>query len=177
VHHKKSLLPAFWDGLKLYAAVIFYSLRRKKNKGFVFFVYCGFKTKKMAEMMSELEKFTLEFQLKTTPKLLFTLISTPEGLSRWFADQVVVVDDVFHFKWQDSEQTARLVQSKDNNFVKFQWLDDFHKDMILEMQIVHEAVSSEVGLIVTDYAESGDLDFSQRLWNTQVGQLQRLFNS
>jgi uncharacterized protein YndB with AHSA1/START domain len=127
--------------------------------------------------MKKLEKYSLEFSCKTTPKLLYTLISTPEGLSRWFADSVLLVDDVYHFKWEGSEQLAKLVQKKDNEFVQFQWLDDFHKDHLLEMRILNEPVSSEVALAITDHAEPSDMDFSHRLWATQVKRLQRLFNA
>jgi uncharacterized protein YndB with AHSA1/START domain len=127
--------------------------------------------------MKKLEKYSLEFSCKTTPKLLFMLISTPEGLSRWFADSVSVADDVYHFKWEGSAQQARMVQKKDNEFVQFQWLDEFHKDHILEMRILNEPVSSEVALAITDHAESSDLEFSHRLWTTQVKRLQRLFNA
>ncbi|MFO7999226.1 MAG: START-like domain-containing protein [Bacteroidales bacterium] len=126
--------------------------------------------------MKNLEAFSLEFSCKTTPKLLFMLISTPEGLSRWFADAVFAEAGVFQFKWEGSEQLARLVEKKDNEFVQFQWLDDSHKDHMLEMRILNEPVSSEVALIITDHAEPADLEFYRRLWTTQVKRLQRLFN-
>ena len=127
--------------------------------------------------MSQLHKFSLEFVVNASPKLLFTLISTPEGLTRWFADAVFAQDDVYSFKWKDSEQKARLVESKDNEFVVFEWLDDYHKGYLLEMRIQTEALSSAVSLLVTDFSEPADMDFSQRLWTNQVRQLQRLFSS
>ncbi len=126
--------------------------------------------------MHTLKKFQLEYGFKTTPKLLYTAISTPEGLSRWFADLVDLEGDVFHFKWEGSEQKARLVRCKENEFVHFLWLDDPEREECLEMEITHEPVSSEVALVITDYAEEQDLDFSQRLWDAQVKKLQRLFN-
>lgn len=127
--------------------------------------------------MNVMEKFTLEFPLEVTPKLLFTLISTPEGLCQWFAEGVEVQDDIFRFRWEGSEQSARLVQSSNNKAVKFQWLEEPYKDLHLEMQVVHESTSTGVSLLITDYAEAAEMDFSQRLWKTQVGHLQRLFNS
>ncbi len=126
--------------------------------------------------MSVLEKFSLEYDFRTSPRLLYTAISTPEGLSRWFADVVIVEDDVFVFRWEGSEQRARLVECKENEYVKFLWLDDFHHDHCLEMKIDVEPVSSLVALIITDFAEPVDIDFSQRIWESQVRKLQRLFN-
>jgi len=127
--------------------------------------------------MDSLEQFSLEFGVRATPKLLFTMISTPEGLSRWFANNVIVEDDIFLFIWEDSEQKARLVQSKDNEFVKYEWLDDFHKGYFFEMHIHAGEMASEVVLGIADYAEKAEKDLYQRLWATQVKQLQRLFNT
>lgn len=126
--------------------------------------------------MSVLKKIQLEYGFKTTPKLLYTAISTPEGLSRWFADLVLIEDDVFHFKWEGSSQKARMVKSKENEYVHFQWLDDPDREECLEMQILNEPVSSEVALVVTDYAEESDHDFTERLWDAQLKKLQRLFS-
>ena len=127
--------------------------------------------------MSVLKKFTMEYGFKTTPRLLYTAISTPEGLSRWFADMVDTMEDVFLFKWEGSEQRARLVKCKENEFVQFMWLDSGHDDHTMEMRIHSEPVSSELALTITDFAEDADLDFNQRLWDAQVKKLQRLFSA
>ncbi len=127
--------------------------------------------------MSVLKKFTMEYGLKTTPRLLYTAISTPEGLARWFADVVDTMEDVFLFKWEGSEQRARLVKYKENEFVQFLWLDSAQDDHLLEMRIHNEPVSSELALIITDYAEAADIDFNQRLWDAQVKKLQRMFSA
>ncbi len=127
--------------------------------------------------MSTMMAYQLEFGVKTTPKLLYTLISTPEGLSRWFASNVHNEDDLFYFSWEDSEQKARLIQSKENEFVRFEWLDDFHKGYAFEMQILAGEMASEVSLSISDYAEPAEMDFYQRLWTTQVQRLQRLFKA
>ena len=38
--------------------------------------------------MTKKEQFELEYVLKTSPKVLDKLLSTPDGLSEWFADDV-----------------------------------------------------------------------------------------
>jgi uncharacterized protein YndB with AHSA1/START domain len=127
--------------------------------------------------MTPLTKFTLEFHMKVSPRLLFTLISTSEGLARWFADKVNVKDDIYLFEWEGSQQTARLLESKEPEYVRFEWTDDFHEGFILEMQIRHEPVSGESALIVSDFSEENDIEFTQMWWNTQVARLQRMFNN
>jgi len=126
--------------------------------------------------MSNLSQFSLEYHIEASPKLLYKLISTPEGLTRWFAHTTLKGEDLFFFKWPDNTQPARLVQKKENEYVIFQWQEDYHKGMFLEMRIRTESGSTGSTLVITDVAEPTDVDLSQRLWNVQVGQLQRLFN-
>ena len=127
--------------------------------------------------MTPLHKFTLEFPIKVSPRLLFTLISTAEGLARWFADRVNVNEDEFHFEWEGSSQHARLIEAKEPEYVRFEWTDDFHEGFSLEMHINHEPVSGESALVVSDYSEASDMEFTQMWWTTQVGRLQRMFNN
>jgi len=127
--------------------------------------------------MNNMKQYDLEFSFSVSPKLLFMLISKPEGLSRWFADNVFVDEDVYHFVWSDSEQLARLVASKENEYVKFEWLDDFHKGYLMELYIQSEEVSPETALLIKDYADPAEMDYYKRLWSTQVKKLQRLFNA
>ncbi len=127
--------------------------------------------------MTGLQKFTLEFPIKASPKVLFTLVGTGEGLARWFADKVSVKEDLYLFQWEGSEQSAKLLERKESEFILFEWADDFHQGYNLEIRITHEPVSGESALIITDYAEASDVEFTERWWNNQVGRLQRLFNS
>lgn len=127
--------------------------------------------------MTPLKKFTLEFPMRVSPRLLFTLISTSEGLARWFAEKVNVKEDEFDFEWEGSLQSAKLIESKEPEYVKFEWTDDFHEGFMLEMRINHEPVSGESALIVSDYSEENDMEFTQMWWTTQVGRLQRMFNN
>ena len=126
--------------------------------------------------MNKLEHFSMDFHVETTPKLLFTLISTPEGLTRWFATTMQKGEDVFVFQWPGYDQEVKMVQVKENEYVIFKWLDDYHKDLDLEMRIESEPNTSGVTLVINDVAELGDVDISKRLWESQVGKLQRLFN-
>jgi len=127
--------------------------------------------------MSLLEKFTLEYSLTTSARLLFTFISTPEGLSRWFAEAVHQDEDLFTFHWEGTEQFARLIQKQENELVVFQWQDDLHKELFFEMRIISEAVSSDITLLVTDYSEPSDMELSKMLWNNNIAQLKRLLGT
>ena len=65
-------------------------------------------------MSVQKEKFELEYILKTSPAILFSRLSTPSGLSEWFADDVNLEGKIFRFVWDGSEQQAEQVLKKEN---------------------------------------------------------------
>ncbi len=69
-------------------------------------------------------KYELEYTLNTSPTILFNRLSTPEGLSEWFADDVNLQKGKYKFIWEGTEQEASVVQRKANKFIRFHWEDD-----------------------------------------------------
>jgi uncharacterized protein YndB with AHSA1/START domain len=69
-------------------------------------------------------KFELEYTINCSPKVLFNRLSTVDGLSEWFADNVWIEDNVFTFIWGKSESKARLVELKETKLIKFEWLNE-----------------------------------------------------
>jgi hypothetical protein len=72
--------------------------------------------------MTDKVKYELEYLLKTSPKVLESMLCTPSGLSEWFADDVNIKDDIFTFFWDGSEEKARLLSKKAGTKAKFKWL-------------------------------------------------------
>ena len=60
-------------------------------------------------IMDEKIKFELEFPIQVSPSLLYQYISTPSGLSEWFADNINSRGEVFTFIWGESEEEAKLL--------------------------------------------------------------------
>ena len=54
-------------------------------------------------------EFELEYLLKTSTKVLENMLSTPSGLSEWFADDVNIKDDIYTFVWDGSEESYNFV--------------------------------------------------------------------
>ncbi len=71
--------------------------------------------------MSKKVPFSIEYDIHSSPQLLFQYLSTPSGLSEWFADNVNSRGEIFTFIWDGSEEIAKLIQIKTNEKVKFQW--------------------------------------------------------
>jgi uncharacterized protein YndB with AHSA1/START domain len=120
-------------------------------------------------------KFELEYTLNCSPKVLFSRLSTPEGLSEWFADNVNVDGDLFSFFWDESESKARLSALKDNKLVRFEWLNLENEDEnYFEFSIHIDELTGDLALIIIDFAEPDEKDDAISLWNSQVADLKRL---
>lgn len=122
------------------------------------------------------EKFQIEFEMHCSPRILFNFLSTPSGLSEWFADDVTIRDGVFTFKWSGSESKAKIIHKRDNQLVKFKWLDD-SEEGFFEFEILTDDLTSDVALVITDFAVPDDLDESKRLWDTQIHNLRQIIGS
>ena len=128
--------------------------------------------------MSDRIKFEMEFPIKVSQKLLFQYISTPSGLSEWFADNVNSRGEIFIFIWNDSEESAKLIKKINNDKIQFQWLDDDETDYYFELRIQFDEITKDVSLIVTDFAEDEDeVEESKLLWTNQISDLKKVLGS
>ena len=128
--------------------------------------------------MSDRIKFEMEFPIKVSQKLLFQYISTPSGLSEWFADNVNSRGEIFIFIWDDSEESAKLIRKNNNEKIQFQWLDDEDTDYYFELRIQFDEITKDVSLIVTDFAEGEDeVEESKLLWTNQISDLKKVLGS
>ena len=121
--------------------------------------------------MSEKLKFTLEYEIRSSSKILYSFISEPNGLAQWFADDVRVQDHVYNFIWDDGEeQKAKLLSFKENKYVKFHWLDD-EPYTFFEFEILKDELTNDVALVITDFATRENLKDRQQIWDTQIDSL------
>lgn len=116
-------------------------------------------------------KYELEYTLNTSPSILFNRLSTPEGLSEWFADDVNLKKGKYTFIWEGTEQEASVVQRKANKFIRFHWEDDDLDDAFFEFRIRTDELTGDVALLITDFAEEGEKDDAIDLWDTQISEL------
>lgn len=129
--------------------------------------------------MAEKEKFEMEYLLKTSTKVLDNMISTPSGLSEWFADDVNIKDDIYTFFWDGSEEEARLISRKVNAKVKWQWIEDEEDEIESYFELKYEVdpMTKAVVLLITDYAEPDEIEEAQRLWDKQISNLKRVLGA
>jgi len=121
-------------------------------------------------------KYELEYTLNCSPKVLFSRLSTPEGLSEWFAEDVTVEGEMFTFLWSKTPLKARLTAIKENKHVRFEWEDnEGDKDTnYFEFKILVHDITGDLALIIIDFAEPDEKEDAIYLWDTQINDLKRL---
>lgn len=121
-------------------------------------------------------KVELEFNFNTSPSILFNRLSTPSGLSEWFADDVNLDGNIFTFIWDKSENRAELIGIKENKYVRFRWIDnsDLEDDNnYFEFRITPDELTGGVALYVTEFIQDDDTEDAVSLWNYQIAELKR----
>ncbi len=124
-------------------------------------------------------RYELEFPVNSSPQLLYQYISTPSGLSEWFADNVNSRGEYFTFIWDGSQERARLTSKKSGEKVKFRWVDENDKDtdFYFEMRILEDEITKDVSLMIIDYADEEELEEAKLLWENQVSDLKHVIGS
>jgi uncharacterized protein YndB with AHSA1/START domain len=125
--------------------------------------------------MPDKKKFEIEYFMRSSNRVLFNSISTPDGLEDWFADEVNVKDGIYSFVWDGEEEKARLISKKPYESIKFQWEidEDDDKDAYFEFNIKTDPLTKEVALVITDFATEGEIKESTFLWDNHISALKK----
>lgn len=127
----------------------------------------------------EKEKFQIEIPINSSKGVLFNIFSTPSGLSEWFCDDVNIKKDVHIFIWDGSEESARLISKKRDEFAKFRWLEDEEEGIhsFFEFRIKIDDLTGDTALVITDFAEEDEIDDAKELWAAQVDRLKQVLGA
>ena len=105
------------------------------------------------------KKLILEYTINSSIKVLFPRLSTPGGLSEWFADNVNINGNLYSFFWENTEQKAEILQRKENKYIRFRWLDSEEPESLwFEFRLNTDELTGDTALIITDFAEDEDKD-------------------
>lgn len=127
--------------------------------------------------MEEKIKYEMEFPIHASPSLLYQYISTPSGLSEWYADNVNSRGEIFTFIWEGSEEKAKLVSKKSDERVKFKWLDDEETPYFFEIRIQVDDITKDVSIMITDFSEEDEIDEGKMLWENMISNLKQVLGS
>lgn len=131
----------------------------------------------MSDPKDTKEKYQLEFPLRCSPKILYNYLSTPSGLSEWFADDVNIRENIYHFFWDGSDAKAKMVSKKDAQSIRYQWLDGDNAGSFFQFDIVQDELTGDVSLMITDHCEADELKSNELLWDSQIQALRHIIGS
>jgi uncharacterized protein YndB with AHSA1/START domain len=119
------------------------------------------------------EKFHIEYVFDMVSKRsLWNHLTTPPGLSSWFADDVNIVGYDYSFFWNKTKERARLISMKPEVLVRYRWEYD-DDDFYFEFRIHTIELTRGIALEVTDFAEPSEKMDAISLWDSQIEELKR----
>lgn len=120
------------------------------------------------------EKFHIEYVFdKVSRRSLWNHLTTPPGLSSWFADDVSIGENKYIFKWDKDEQEAEVVSMKPEISARYKWIDEEDQNVYFEFIIHTVELTGAIALEITDFAEPDEKQDAIGLWDTQVDELKR----
>ena len=120
------------------------------------------------------EKFHIEYIFdKVSRRSLWNYLTTPPGLSAWFADDVTINDNTYVFKWNRDEQEAEVLSVKPEISIRYRWTDEEEDNVYFEFLIHTVELTGATALEITDFAEPDEKKDSINLWDSQVYELKR----
>lgn len=112
-------------------------------------------------------KFEMEFNVKSSPTILYDFLTTPSGLAQWFADDVDINEDECSFVWEGAEDIAYILESEEDVFVRYRW-EYQEEDEYFEFRIGKSEITRDTILYITDFAPDYDVEDQKLLWENQV---------
>jgi uncharacterized protein YndB with AHSA1/START domain len=129
----------------------------------------------------EKHKFVTEYELRSSPKVLFPYISTASGLEQWFAEKVnILPDHRFDFLWDGESHVARQAAHRLNKAVRYEFLDGEESDTDLsyiEMKLEVSELTQSTYLKVIDYSQNADEQELLSMWNGLIDSLKEIVGS
>jgi uncharacterized protein YndB with AHSA1/START domain len=124
-------------------------------------------------------KFQVEYPVNSSKGVLFNMFSTPSGLAEWFCDDVNIKQDVHTFVWDGSEESARIISKKREDFIKFRWIEDEEAGIpsFFEFRIKIDDMTGDTAIVITDFAEEDEIESSKELWGAQVDRLKQILGA
>ncbi len=124
-------------------------------------------------------QITIEHNLlSTSSNIIWKLISTEGGLSRWIADEVKESKGKFTFTWGDEmgrheKRIANVLERVRHSHIRLQWEDETDPEAYLELRLSRTEVTGSFILHITDFAYPEDEDSLYDIWDQNLNQLRR----
>ena len=118
-------------------------------------------------------KVQLEELFKSSPAMLYQFITDPACLVRWFCDEADVQGDNYEFVWNGAAETATLIDSDEDERLRFAWDDADSDAEFLEFRMYKAGVTDQTVLEVIDFCDEDEVNDTKILWESQLQRLKR----
>src|SRR5436190_8872699 len=116
-------------------------------------------------------KFTAEFEIKASSRMLFPYMNTADGLAEWFADDVNLDPKKnFVFIWDNQASPAKKTVQKLNQQVRYEFISKNPKDnddpSYIEFKLEESELTQTSFLKIIDYSEIESEQDMQELYQS-----------
>ncbi len=124
-------------------------------------------------------RIELERALRSrSANIIWTLLSSPEGMAKWLADDVRQDGETLTFTWGNPRgdhetRTATVLGRREFSRIRFRWDDDGYEGTFVELGMVRSDLTGDYTLVITDFAPADDLDSLRDIWDSNVEALRR----
>ena len=113
-------------------------------------------------------RFSFEYEINASKKMLYPYFTTASGLSQWFADDVNVDEDHnFNFIWEGEDHMAKMVSHRTNSLAKFVFKDSSGEDDdpgSVEFRLDENEMTQTTFVKVMEYTDFDDKEEQAELW-------------
>lgn len=129
------------------------------------------------QMMEKRVKIQLEFVLRSSPGILYDHISTPTGLTGWFAEKVELDNGKLTFHWDDGNINTGTIQKQVHNRVFRFSFGEMDAEEYVEMEILLDELTQDVSLVVTDFSDESEAESTEMMWGSLVDELRMIIGA
>lgn len=124
-------------------------------------------------------KFTNEYPINASARMIYPYLSTASGLAQWFCHDVRLNEDkIYNFIWDNQNHYAEMNSHRTNKSVRFVYLNERKSHVpdpsYIDFSIETSDLTQEHYLRVIDYSEETDKDELFEMWEGLIQGLREI---
>lgn len=123
------------------------------------------------------EKIIINRELNSSSaSIIWNLISTDIGMSRWLADEVKQEGETITFLWGETWRhheirKAQVASKVNHQHIRLVWEDEEDENAYMEIQMEKSIVTNDYVLTITDFAYPEDTESLKAIWQENLTRL------
>ena len=116
-------------------------------------------------------KYTAEFEINASLRMVYPQLSTAVGLKAWFAEDVKTYDEKnLDIVWDGVNHPAKIVSRRINHHIKYKFspIEEGETSSSLEFRLEHSDMTQTTFLKIIDYSDMDSEDALDELWEGLV---------